>query len=36
MDAELLETLSRITPEERRLRDGEALDRTLYATGRCV
>ncbi|PWM63741.1 MAG: AraC family transcriptional regulator [Subdoligranulum variabile] len=33
MDAELLETLSRITPEERRLRDGEALDRTLYATG---
>ena len=33
MNVEILEQLSRITPEEQRLRDGEPLDRTLYATG---
>ena len=33
MNAEILEQLSRITPEEQKLRDGEPLDRTLYATG---
>lgn len=33
MNAELLAALARITPEEQRLRDGEPLDRTLYATG---
>ena len=29
----IIHALARITPEEQRLRDGEALDRTLYATG---
>ena len=33
MNEELLRRLAQITPEERALRDGEALDRTLYATG---
>ena len=33
MREEILRALARITPEERRLRDGEPLDRTLYATG---
>ena len=33
MNAEILGALSRITPEEQKLRDGEPLDRTLYATG---
>lgn len=33
MKEELLRELSRITPEERALRDGAPLDRTLYATG---
>ena len=33
MDTEILNTLSHITSEEQKLRDGEPLDRTLYATG---
>lgn len=33
MDPAIIHALARITPEEQRLRDGEALDRTLYATG---
>ena len=33
MKEELLRELARITPEERALRDGAPLDRTLYATG---
>ena len=33
MDTEILNTLSRITSEEQKLRDGEPLDRTLYASG---
>lgn len=33
MREEILRALARITPEEQRLRDGQPLDRTLYATG---
>ncbi len=33
INAEILGALSRITPEEQKLRDGEPLDRNLYATG---
>lgn len=33
IDEKILRALARITPEEQRLRDGEPLDRTLYATG---
>lgn len=33
MNAEILRILSHITPEEQKLRDGEPLDRSLYATG---
>lgn len=33
MNKEMLQALSRITPEEQKLRDGEPLNKTLYATG---
>ncbi len=33
MHEEILRALSRVTPEEQKLRDGQPLDRTIYATG---